>query len=238
MVTQESRNVDKHSVSGSVRSAADDRHPYDYYFRPGMPCRPAPPRAVVNSMWDTGRHDIAILGRRFRQVPVETDVTRLFADHLWQGAPEELAALFERLDNPAIPYDPVRWEHGRQVWISSSYAAKLGMLVGDFYGTFVGDEVAAATGATGRFVSDPYRRFLESNTWFRNVTYRDAMDRFSPVFKDTVRVRLMHAQVRAAMAQRPDWDYEAWDHPVNQIQIAGTQQLRGCPSKSSQGCFI
>jgi ER-bound oxygenase mpaB/B'/Rubber oxygenase, catalytic domain len=254
MVTQESRNVEKHSVSGSVRSAADDRHPYDYYFRPGMPCRPAPPRAVVNSMWDTGRHDIAILGRRFRQAPAETDVTRLFADHLWQGdepmdavvrcfarigaqrgremldralddgidavgdAPEELTALFDQLDNPAIPYDPVRWEHGRQVWISSSYAAKLGMLVGDFYGTFVGDEVAAATGATGRFVSDPYRRFLESNTWFRNVTYRDAMDRFSPVFKDTVRVRLMHAQVRAGL--RRSWGDDHFARHGNPISNA------------------
>ena len=35
----------------------------------------------------------------------------------------------------------------------------------------------------------------------------------------------MHAQVRAAMLRRPDWDVEAWDHPVNQIQLAGTLML-------------
>ena len=35
----------------------------------------------------------------------------------------------------------------------------------------------------------------------------------------------MHAQVRAAMLRRHDWDAAAWDYPVNQIQLAGTLML-------------
>lgn len=35
----------------------------------------------------------------------------------------------------------------------------------------------------------------------------------------------MHAMVRAGMSRRPDWNYEAWDHPVNQSQTAGTLML-------------
>lgn len=254
MVTQDFRNVDTPIVGSSVPLAPDVGHPYDYYFRPGMPLRPAPPRAVVTTLWDTPRQDTVVLGRRFHQVPVETDVTRMFADHMWQGdeptdalvrsfrhigaqqgremlnqalddgidsvddAPPELVALFDQLDNPAIPYDPARWERGRRVWISSSYAGKLGMLIGDFFGSFVGDEVASATGATGRFVKDPYRRFLETNAWFRNVTYQGAMDRCSPIFKDTVRVRLMHAQVRAGL--RRSWGEEHFAHHGNPISNA------------------
>jgi len=247
MVTQHSPNVDE-------RLPEPLGHPNDYYFRPGMPLRPVPPRIAIKPMWELGRRDLAILGRRFRPVPDESDWTRLFADHMWQGdepmdavvqcfqrigmqrgrelldraldygidavhdAPDELTALFDRLDNPAIPFDAARWEHGRQVWISSSLCGKLGMVVQDFFGTFVGDEVAAATGATGRFVNDYSRRTLETNAWFRNVTYRDAMDRFSPVFKDTVRVRLMHAQVRAGLRQ--SWGDDHFAHHGNPISNA------------------
>lgn len=254
MVAQQSRNVDGVALSSSAPPTTEQGHAYDYYFRPGMPCRPAPPRAVVKEIWEPGRRDLAVLGRRFNSVPAETALTRLFADHMWQGdermdavaqcfrsigsqrgremmdqaldygidtvpdAPAELLALFDHLDNPAIPYDATRWEHGRQVWISSSFAAKLGMLIGDFFGTFVGDEVAYATGATGRFVNSYYRRMLETNTWFRNVTYAGAMDRFSPVFKDTVRVRLMHAQVRAGL--RRSWGDDHFAQHGNPISNA------------------
>lgn len=217
-----------------------------------MPLRPAPPRVAVLDMWDEGRRGTAsVLGRPFRREPSDNQVTRLFADHMWQGdepmdavvrcfqktgakrgremlelaldegidavhdAPSELVTLFEQLDNPAIPFDPVRWEHGREVWISSSFMGKMGMLVGDVMGTFVGDEVAYATGATGRFVNEFYRRSLETNAWFRNVTYQNAMDRFSPVFKDTIRVRLMHAQVRAGL--RRSWGADQFAHHGNPI---------------------
>ena len=40
-----------------------------------------------------------------------------------------------------------------------------------------------------------------------------------------LRVRLTHAHVRRWMHRREDWDYEAWDAPVNQIQMAGTHLL-------------
>jgi ER-bound oxygenase mpaB/B'/Rubber oxygenase, catalytic domain len=254
MVTHQSRHVDGHGAANPTLAATDAGHPYDYYYRPGMALRPPPPRVAVSDLWEGSRQDLAVLGRRFRPMPEDNAVTRLFADHMWQGdepmdavvrcfqrigaqrgrqmldraldegiaavpdAPDELVALFDHLDDPAIPYDPARWEHGRQVWIASSFAGKLGMFVGDFFGTFVGDEVAWATGATGRFVRDPYRRFLETNAWFRNVTYAGAMDRFSPVFKDTIRVRLMHAQVRAGL--RRSWGDEQFAHHGNPISNA------------------
>lgn len=235
-------------------SAASPSHPYDYYYRPGTPLRPPPPRAVVSELWDRPRKNNTVLGRRFTALPNETELIRLFADHMWQGdepmdavvdcfrrlsaghgrkllnhaldhgidavpdAPAELQALFEHLDNPPIPYQPERWEHGRQVWISSSFAGKFGMVVQDSFGTFVGTEVSSAVGATGRFVTNPNRRFFESNTWFRNVTYAGAMERFSPVFKDTVRVRLMHAQVRAGL--RRSWGDEHFGQHGNPISSA------------------
>ncbi|MFG1796028.1 oxygenase MpaB family protein [Nocardia sp. NPDC049149] len=233
-------------------------HPFDYYYRPGMILRPAPPRAVASELWFEPRKSILSPWLEVRPVPVETPRTRLMADHLWQGdesmdqlvaafrrigtaegrrlldqaldhgidalddPPPELVALFATLDNPPDWYDPDLWEYGRKLWINVSTSGKLAMGVQDFMGTFVGAEVASATGATGRFVNDPYRRNLETSTWFRNVTVRGGMDRWSPVFKDTVRVRLMHAQVRAGLQRA--WGVEhfaAHGNPISNSTMMG-----------------
>lgn len=243
------------SVAGST---ADPAHPFDYYYRPGMPLRPAPARAIASPLWLEPRRKMLSAWIDVQPEPVQTPITRLMADHLWQGdelmdgvvaaftrigtaagrrmlehaldngidtladPPPELVALFEQLDNPPPWYDPQLWEHGRRLWINVSTSGKLAMGVQDFMGTFVGAEVASATGATGRFVNDPYRRNLETATWFWNVTRPGGMDRWSPVFKDTVRVRFMHAQVRAGL--RKTWGDEHFavhGNPISNATMMG-----------------
>ncbi|GAB4586887.1 oxygenase MpaB family protein [Nocardia sp. IFM 10818] len=233
-------------------------HPYDYYYRPGMPLRPPPPRAVASELWFAPRK--AMLGPWIdvRPEPVDTPRTRLMADHLWQGDEPmdelvaafgrlgsaggrrmlnqalehgidsvdeplpELVNLFARLDNPPSWYDPDLWERGRRLWINVSLAGKMAMGVQDFMGTFVGAEVASAVGATGRFVKDPYRRGLESSVWFRSVTAPRALERRSPIFHDTVRVRLMHAQVRAMLRRRfGDEHFAAHGNPISNATTMG-----------------
>ncbi|MFX0581346.1 oxygenase MpaB family protein [Nocardia nepalensis] len=108
------------------------------------------------------------------------------------------------MDTRPTWYGPDLWAQGRRLWINTSLSGKLAMGVQYFMGTFVGAEVASAT---SRFVKDPYRRNLETATW--------AMDRWSPVFKDTVRVHLMHAQVRAGL-RRP-WGEDHFAHHRNPI---------------------
>jgi len=69
------------------------------------------------------------------------------------------------------------------------------------------------------------RRLNETAQWYIDVTSPGGLDRFARGFTGTLRVRLMHAMVRAAMARREDWDFDAWDAPVNQVQLAGTLML-------------
>lgn len=229
-------------------------HRFDYYYRAGMPLRPAPPRATVSELWRTPRQRNFSPWMAWSEVPADNRLTCLQADHMWQGdermdavvnafrrigaaqgrrllvqaldhgidsvvdPPRELVDLFADLDNPPPWYDPQLWERGRRIWINASFAAKLGMMMEDFLATFVGVEVSSATGATGRFVHDFARRTLEQNTWFWNATRENAMDRHSPVFKDTVRLRLMHAQVRAGL--RRSWGDEHFNHHGNPISNA------------------
>lgn len=69
------------------------------------------------------------------------------------------------------------------------------------------------------------RRLNETAQWYIDVTSPGGLDRFARGFTGTLRVRLMHAMVRAAMNRREDWDAQAWDTPVNQVQLAGTLML-------------
>ena len=137
-------------------------------------------------------------------------------------APAELVALFERLDTPPSWYDARIWERGRRLWINASTAGKLAMVTQDFMGTFVGAEVASATGATARYLRDPYRRNLETTNWFRTMTESEALDRWSRTFQDTVRVRLMHSQVRAGL--RKSWGtahFAANGNPISNATMMG-----------------
>jgi hypothetical protein len=212
------------------------KHANDYFWRPGMPLRPAPPRIRFEDIWThTRREAIAPWVCDWQEVPVPTERTKLFMDHEWQGdeamdalvarfreigmikgrkmfeqalsqgigavadPPKELVAVFEQVDNLPTWHDSATVEQGRALWNNASYAGKLGMAIGDFFGTFVGDEVAHATGQTHRFVNDFARRGLETNTWFWHVSMKNGLERFATPFKNTVRLRLMHAQARAGL---------------------------------------
>lgn len=134
--------------------------------------------------------------------------------------PAELVDLFAALDHPPDWHDPRDWERGRRLWIDCSLAGKLGMGIQDAIGTFVGAEVSSATGATKRFVNAPRVRNLETMKWFHAVTKPGMLDRYGPEFKDTVRVRLMHAQVR--MGLRRAWGDEHFTRHGNPISTSTT----------------
>lgn len=246
-----------------IQDPVGSPHPFDYYYRAGMPLRPWPERSTEShELWDASRS-------RFVEPMVPRDrlaspspLIDLVADHQWQGdelmdevvqafrriglsegrrmleralddgidavvdPPPELLRFFASLDNPPAWHDPERWESGRQLWISASFAGKTGMAVMDALATFVGNDVSTATGTTRRFINDYQRRMFETYTWFWNVTRTSAMDRYSPVFKDTVKVRLMHSQVRAGL--RRSWDPESVDR--DGCPISCTAMLMGAIS--------
>lgn len=134
--------------------------------------------------------------------------------------PEELLELFDSLDTRPPWFDQALWERGRELWVDSSLAGRFAMAVYDGFGTLVGEEVSSATGATGMFVRNLAVRLLETAKWFSDATRPDLIERFSPAFKDTVRVRLMHAQARRSL--RRSWGDEHFAHHGNPISNATT----------------
>lgn len=243
--------------------AVGNTHPFDYYYRPGMPLRPWPQRATQKrELWDCSRSKFVEPMVPPARLVSPSPLLDLVADHQWQGdelmdatvlafrhigmqegrrmlnqaldhgietvvdPPEELVRLFDSLDTAPVWHDTTRWERGRLLWVNTSFAGKTGMAVMDALATFVGNDVSTATGATRRFINDYQRRMLETYTWFWNVTRENAMDRYSPIFKDTIKVRLMHSQVRAGMLR--SWDDESFSREG--CPISSTAMLMGAIS--------
>lgn len=253
-MTEVASTTTNSAQSGKDRVADDKpRHPYDYYYRPGMELRPLPTRAKPSPAWLPVRKFLAadLVDHEITLIAQETPAARLLADHLWQGdeqmdgvvamfrrvgaargrqmldqaldhgietvddPPAELVALFEQLDNPPPWHDPETWERGRIVWRSASIAGKIGMFLIDAAYTMMGEDVAAATGSTGWFAQNTLLRTRDSAAWFASVNLPGAMERFAEPFKDTVRLRLMHSQVRAGMLQ--SWSDDTFAHRANPI---------------------
>lgn len=134
------------------------------------------------------------------------------------NAPQELADLFEHLDRVPDWVDWEMFERGRQLAADTSLPSSAAQIILDGLLSALGEEVSSAGGATGRVIRDPVRRNLETIDWLYQITLPDAFGRFGKGFKDTVRVRLMHALVRRGLIKK--WDYEFLTHHGNPISSA------------------
>ncbi|MRG95062.1 oxygenase MpaB family protein [Polyangium spumosum] len=79
--------------------------------------------------------------------------------------------------------------------------------------------------ASGRLVQRASRRLTETARFLVETCRPGGLRRGAEGFKITIRVRLMHAQVRRLLLQRKSWPFERWGMPVNQAYMAGTNVL-------------
>jgi ER-bound oxygenase mpaB/B'/Rubber oxygenase, catalytic domain len=241
--------VPMHTGDGQV--AVEGKHPFDYYYRPGMDLRPLPPRVGPAPAWIPLRRLLFSPFMRVEDEPALTPITSLAADHLWQGdelmdavvlmfkrvgpkegramldqalddgieslenPPAELIAYFAHLDNPPPWHDPDVFERGRVLYATATPFGTVGAFLFDAVMNALYEEVSAAVGATGRTSRDPVLRNAEAFHWLSSVSQPGSMDRYSDPFKNTVRVRLMHAQVRYGL--RRTWGDEVFAESGNPI---------------------
>ncbi|MEU5881165.1 oxygenase MpaB family protein [Spirillospora sp. NPDC047279] len=140
--------------------------------------------------------------------------------------PRELLDLFTEVD--AVPYwvDLDLLDRGaRVVSRTGLFGLTMVMPCASLYGGYLASRANKTLVRTGDLSTMAPRRLAETASWWVDVTSPGGMGRSGAGFKNTLRVRIMHAQVRAAMNERDDWDHDAWDAPINQIQLTGTLLL-------------
>lgn len=199
--------------------------------------------------WMFVRGDIRATGeqvRRFREFSQVTDPLadavvsmfrrlpegrRLFEVALRDGIgavenpPEELVDFFREVESTPFWVDYERLERGAR---AITRTGVLGLFpLGDMslMGGYLASRATKSLVATGQIERMASRRLVETAAWWIDVTTPGSLRRGKLGYESALRVRLVHAYVRSAMNRRPDWDYAAWDKPVNQVQTAGTLLL-------------
>ncbi|MCA9601320.1 MAG: DUF2236 domain-containing protein, partial [Myxococcales bacterium] len=66
------------------------------------------------------------------------------------------------------------------------------------------------------------RRLAETLDFVTKTSTRGSLRPGADGWRTTVRVRLIHAQVRHALSNMPHWDAGAWGTPINQTEMVGT----------------
>lgn len=75
---------------------------------------------------------------------------------------------------------------------------------------------------TGALQKGVQRRIAETTSWWMDCTADDGMSRQGRGFKSTLRVRVMHALVRASVRSRPGWNADLLGLPINQVDMQAT----------------
>lgn len=137
-------------------------------------------------------------------------------------APESLRALFAALDS--VPAWVDTGQIDRDSVYTSRYSLASGIVLGaaSLVSGYANSAASRPLELTGRYVENAGARTIEVGSWLLAVNQPGGLERFSAGFELTVRVRVIHALVRADIARRPDWDAAAWGVPICQAYLAYT----------------
>ncbi|MFG2084699.1 oxygenase MpaB family protein [Spirillospora sp. NPDC048824] len=202
----------RHLAPGDIRATSAQLKAFRSFSEAGDPPADAVAEMIARLPGGTGR--------------------RLFERALHEGIdavedpPSELVDFFAEID--AVPYwvDADLLDRGARV---ISRTGRIGLTTvmpcTSLYGGYLASRANKTLVRTGDLDTMAPRRLAETASWWVDVTSPGGLGRFDTGFKQTIRVRIMHAQVRAVMRGRDDWDRDAWDAPINQVQLTGTLLL-------------
>lgn len=141
--------------------------------------------------------------------------------HTIDGPPEELTALFHQVDHEPIWLDRAQLRLACEVSHRVGLAGELVLRNLSLMGGYLAAAAAKPLAFTGGLDRMANRRLVETGKFWIDVTTPGGLERDRDGFKSAVRVRLMHAQVRAMLLKSDKWD-PAWGHPLNQWDSMAT----------------
>ena len=134
-------------------------------------------------------------------------------------APQSLLDFFENISQPPDWWDPaatgpgIRSFHRHSDMILQAFAA--GVLVEGFT-----TNIARSFIITGRLRDQGVRRLKNNNRHVMEIFWPEGLERRGDGWKLSVRIRLVHAQIRRLLRQSPDWDAERWGEPISAAHLA------------------
>jgi hypothetical protein len=161
----------------------------------------------------------ASLGRQMVTIALEQGIDSV------PNAPEPLRALFAQLDSVPLW---VEWDELNRGGATTLRCGLFGIGALLCYAlplAYASPEGNKPLALSGRMVDHAHRRIGETGRFVLETCRPGGLDRWASGFKLSVRVRLMHAQVRRALLRSGVWNTQAWGAPINQVDMAGTTLL-------------
>lgn len=139
-----------------------------------------------------------------------------------KNAPEALLKLFEQIDDIPEWVDWKRVNHGARVYQRTGIAGSLVLSALSLMNGYHSHAATKPLVFTGQLDTMARRRLAETGRFIAETAQVDGLRRFRPGFKTTIKVRLIHAQVRRFLSQSDRWDTAAWGLPINNADMAAT----------------
>jgi hypothetical protein len=142
----------------------------------------------------------------------------------WPNAPEAVRALFAQLDHIPFWVDAEQCNLGGATFLRCrlGFVALAMSSLPLIYSWPAGNKPLALS---GHLVHRASQRLKDTTRFVFAISQPNALARFSEGFKMTVRVRLIHSQVRRLLRQSGQWREDCWGAPINQCHMAGTNLL-------------
>ncbi len=150
---------------------------------------------------------------RFIQAAMDGDEEGL------REAPDALRAFFDACENPPpnLVFDPDKAKAGARAFYKYSDVFFVGLVL-DAVITGFTTSVSKAFYMTGRTTGN-LRRVKQNTRHLVEITLPDGLSRYGDGWKLTVRIRLIHAQVRRLLLNSGDWDLAADGLPLHAAHI-------------------
>ena len=151
-------------------------------------------------------------GFRFLQAGMdeEHDVLR--------DAPPAVQAFFQGIENPPEWVDLESFGAGVRLFHKNSKLLLAGMLGGVLVEGF-STNISKSFFITGRLRDQGVRRLQQNNRQMIELFFPGGMMRQGDGWKLSVRVRLVHAQVRRLLGQSANWEHDAWGVPLSAAHV-------------------
>lgn len=140
-------------------------------------------------------------------------------------APEAIRALFAEIDHVPVWVDWATIDRGGELLFRSGIIGGIVLGAKSLVLGYVSPAGNKPLVLSGRLQQQASRRLNETSRFVQAVCRPNGLRRHGDGFAITVKVRLMHAQVRRMIVRSGRWDEAGWGLPINQHDMAGTQLL-------------
>ena len=133
-------------------------------------------------------------------------------------APPSLLDFFERIASPPDWVDFPSFIPGIRMFHRNSRLV-LGAFVGGVLVEGFSTNISKSFFTTGRLRDQGVRRLKQNNRHMIEIFMPGGLRREADGWKLSVRVRLIHAQVRHLLNESGEWDHEAWGEPISAAHV-------------------